>query len=91
MELVVMIIGGIVEALLMTISVCMMLRAVLSFLPIQEDNPILLFTVMVTEPIVAPIRALFEHFGWFQNLPIDISFLVASIVISIVSVVVMSL
>ena len=91
MELVVVIIGGVVKALLMTISVCMMLRAVLSFLPMREDNPFLLFTVMVTEPVVAPIRALFEHFGWFQNLPLDISFLVASVLVSMVSATVMML
>ena len=69
----------------------MLVRAVLSFLPIKDDNPFLLFTVMVTEPIIAPIRALFEHFGWFRNLPIDISFLVGCVLLSVVSTLLMVL
>ena len=54
----------------------MLIRAVLSWFPIQRDHPILRFVCMVTEPLVAPIRALFDRMGWFRNFPIDLSFLV---------------
>ena len=40
---------------------------------------------MVTEPVVAPVRRLFERLNWFQNLPIDISFLVAYLLLTLVS------
>jgi len=69
-------------ALLSVLEICMLVRAVLSWFPIQDDNPILSFVCMVTEPVVAPIRALFDHFGWFQNFPLDVSFFVAFMLIS---------
>ena len=43
---------------------------------------------MVTEPIILPIRALFARLGWFQNLPIDISFLVAYLLLTVLGTVV---
>ena len=72
------------QALLAVINVCMLIRAVLSWFPISDDNPILSFVCMVTEPIVAPIRKLFERMGWFQGLPIDISFMVSYLLITVV-------
>jgi YggT family protein len=63
----------------------MLVRAVLSWFPIRDDNPILRFVCMVTEPLIAPIRALFDRMGWFRNFPIDLSFLVAFLLLSFVS------
>lgn len=88
MDLFVAIVAGTAQALLLLLELCMLIRAILSWLPIKEDNPILLFVAMVTEPIVAPVRALFERFGWFQNMPIDMSFFVAYILLSVVSTVI---
>ena len=42
---------------------------------------------MLTEPIVAPVRALFARMGWFQNVPIDVSFFAAYLLLSAVSTV----
>lgn len=88
MDLFVTIVARTALALLFALELCMLIRAILSWFPIKDDNPILLFVTMVTEPIVAPIRALFDHFGWFRNIPIDISFFVAYILLSIVSTVI---
>ncbi len=88
MDLFVTIFARTALALLFALELCMLIRAILSWFPIKDDNPILLFVTMVTEPIVAPIRALFDHFGWFRNIPIDISFFVAYILLSIVSTVI---
>ena len=85
MNTAVMLIANTAEALLLTVELCMLVRAVLSWFPISEDNPILLFVHMVTEPIVAPIRKLLDRLGWFRNLPIDMSFLVAVLLLSLVS------
>ena len=76
---------GIVSALLTVVELCFLVRAILSWFPIQDDNPILRFTVMVTEPVIIPVRAFFEKMGWFQNMPIDISFLVAYLLLSVIS------
>ena len=85
MELFAVILIKTVEALLFVIEICMLVRALLSFLPIQEDNPFLIFVGMVTEPIILPFRALFERTGWFRNTPIDVAFLAGCISLSLVS------
>lgn len=74
-----------VQAILMLMQVCMLIRAFLSWLPIQDDNPFVMIVTMVTEPLIAPIRAFFDRMGWFRNSPIDISFLVGVILLSLVS------
>jgi YggT family protein len=79
------ILQGTVSAFLSAVQLCMLIRAVLSWFPIQRDHPILRFVCMVTEPLVAPIRALFDRMGWFRNFPIDLSFLVAFLLLSFVS------
>ncbi len=88
MDLFISIMATSVEALLFTLEICMLIRAVLSWLPIKDDNVFLLFVMMVTEPIVAPVRALFEKMGWFQNIPIDVSFFAAYLLLTVVSAVV---
>ena len=87
MDLFVTLIIGIAQAILYTLEIAMLLRAILSWFPISEDNPFVLFVTMLTEPIVAPIRALFERMNWFQNIPIDVSFFVAYLLLSVVSTV----
>ena len=59
MELFVTVVARTALALLFALQVCMFVRAILSWFPIRDDYPILLFTTLITEPIVAPIRALF--------------------------------
>ena len=82
MDLFVSIVIGTGKALLNILQLAMLVRAVLSWFPISEDNPFLALVNMITEPVVAPIRALFDRFGWFRNLPIDISFLVGWLLLS---------
>lgn len=87
MDIFVSIFIGTVRALISVLELCMLLRAILSWLPIKEDNPFLLFIHMVTEPIVIPVRALFEKMGWFKNSPIDVSFFVAYLLLSVLGTV----
>ena len=75
---------GTVRALLFFVEICFLIRAVLSWFPIREDHPILLLVAMITEPIVAPVRALLDRLGWFRNLPIDMSFFVAYLLLILV-------
>ena len=84
MDLFVKLIIGIAQAILFTLEIAMLLRAILSWFPISEDNPIVLFVTMLTEPIVAPVRALFERMNWFQNSPLDMAFFFTCLLISLV-------
>ena len=82
MRIALAILGNTVTTLLSAVQLCMLLRAVLSWFPIQDDNPVLRFVCLITEPLIAPIRALFDRLGWFQSSPLDISFFATFLLIS---------
>lgn len=68
--------------ILSAIQLAMTARAILSWFPI-EPNKFITFLNVITEPVVYPIRKLFEKMNWFQNIPLDMSFMTAFIIISI--------
>ena len=76
---------GTVRALLSIVQLCFLVRAILSWFPIRQDNPFLVLVTIVTEPFIIPFRALCDRFGWFRNVPIDIPFLFAFIAVSMLS------
>lgn len=76
---------GTVRALLSIVQLCFLVRAILSWFPIREDNPFLLLVTMMTEPFVLPFRALFDRFGWFQNLPLDMPFFFGFILVGLLN------
>lgn len=74
MEYVVYVIVRIVQVLLRVLNIAMLLRAILSWLPLGEDNFIESLAYSITEPFIMPIRTLFDKMGWFQGSPLDMSF-----------------
>jgi uncharacterized protein YggT (Ycf19 family) len=78
------VVTDVVVLLLLGVQIAMMLRAILSWFP-MDSNKFVDFLYVITEPFIVPIRALFEKMGWFRNLPIDISFFVTYILLSIIS------
>ena len=85
MQIVVTLLVGTVRALLSFLKICFFVRAVLSFLPIDEQHPIVRFTALVTEPIIAPVRALFDRYGWCRGSSFDVPFYTAFLLISALS------
>ena len=77
---------AIARTLLYVVSFALLMRAILSWLPIDDDNPLLLALCMVTEPIILPIRALCARFGWFQGTPLDMPFLLTMVMLSFVGI-----
>lgn len=73
------------SVLLSALEFLMLARAILSWFPMNEDNPLPRFLHAVTEPVIAPVRALLEQLNLFQGLPIDMSFFFTFILISILS------
>lgn len=55
------------------VTLLILVRALLSWLPLREDNPIISFLNTMTEPVVAPIRNLLGHFSFVRELPVDFS------------------
>ena len=83
MEIFLVILRNTVRVFLAAIELAMLGRAILSWFFV-EGSRLSDFLYAVTEPVVLPVRLLFEKFGWFQNLPIDISFFVTFLLISLV-------
>ena len=77
-------VSTVVMLLLSAIQLAMLLRAILSWFP-MDSNRFTDFLFGITEPFIYPVRLLFEKLNWFQNLPIDISFLVAYLLLTLVS------
>ena len=67
------------------ILLLMLVRAIMSWLPVDEDSTLLRFVYMCTEPVIMPVRALFDHFGWFEGMPIDMAFFVTSLILFLIS------
>lgn len=65
------------------IEFLMFARAIISWLPMDEDNPIVSFLYSVTEPVIMPVRALLDKFGWFNGMPFDMAFMITFILLSI--------
>ncbi|MBE6666904.1 MAG: YggT family protein [Ruminococcaceae bacterium] len=79
------VVSTIVRIFLMVLQLAMLLRAILSWFP-MDSNKFLEFLYGVTEPFVYPFRALFNKLNWFQNIPIDISFTVAYLAIFLLGI-----
>ena len=67
---------------LTAIQASMMIRAILSRFPI-DSNRFTQFLVGITEPIVYPIRKLFQKLNWFQDIPLDMSFMTSFMIITV--------
>lgn len=67
------VLSSFVYQLLSILSLLILVRAILSWLPLDEDGPVVSFVTLVTDPIVMPIRALLERIELFQNMPFDLS------------------
>ena len=66
------------------IMVAMLARAILSWFTFSEGaNKIGSFLYMLTEPLILPVRALFSRLGWFEGIPLDISFFVTVLLLSL--------
>ncbi len=69
------------------ILLAMLVRAVLSWLPPGDGiSRVSAFLFVVTEPFIMPVRAICAHFGWFQGSPLDLSFLITTMILSLTNV-----
>ena len=65
------------------LSVAMLVRAVLSWFTMGEQTKIGAFMYVVTEPVILPIRAICNRFGWFRGTPLDMPFLITVMLLSL--------
>ena len=84
MEILFYLFSNTVSLLISFVLLCMFIRAILSFLPIEE-GPLTGIVALITEPVIFPVRKICEKFGLGDGLPIDIPFFITSVILMMIS------
>ena len=58
------------EMLLQVLSIAILIRVLLTWFPVDPNNPIIRILYDVTEPILAPLRKVIPRIGMFDLSPI---------------------
>lgn len=72
-----------IRIIIAVLQFLMLGRAIVSWLPLDEDNPIITFLYAATEPVIMPVRAVLDRLGLFEGMPIDMSFFITFILLSV--------
>ena len=80
---IVYVVSSTVRIIIAALQFLMLARAIISWLPIDEDNPVVTFLYAVTEPVIMPVRAVLDRLGLFEGMPIDMSFFITFILLSV--------
>lgn len=73
-----------VYILVSIIQTAMFVRAIMSWFPFGEGK-FSAFLYAITEPVIYPIRRLFERMNWGVGLPIDIPFFITFLLLSFIT------
>ena len=65
------------------LTLAMLVRAILSWF-FDGDGVIIRFLYVFTEPAIMPLRKLFYKMNWFQDSPIDISYGMTCILLTLI-------
>lgn len=85
MDTVLILLGTAARLIIRIYMLLLLIRALLPFLTfIDEDGAFFTVVYASTEIILSPMRALFDRYGIGDGLPIDISFLVTYVLLSVV-------
>lgn len=77
------IIVRVLTSVLSVFELCLFIRAICSWIPSARDSRIYYFFYRVTEPILRPIRDAMMRWELVRRCPIDLSFLVVIVLISV--------
>ena len=74
----------IVHYFLLVMTIAVVIRALLSWFPnVDPRNPLVEFLISITEPVLAPIRAIMPRMGMFDLTPM-VAIIVLQVIDSIV-------
>ena len=71
------------SGMLTVLWLALFLRAIVSWFDPTGEGAISGVLYFVTEPLIHPIRLLFEKMDWFQETPIDVPFFVLVILVAV--------
>lgn len=72
--------------LVKTVSLCMCLRALLSWFELNPENKFVKLLYAMTEPAITPVRTLFYKRNWFQDMPFDMSFTATFFIVYLIEI-----
>ena len=84
MDILLEVLRGTAYLLIYVLHTAMFVRAILSWFPIGQGK-LAEFLYAVTEPVIYPVRVLFEKLNIGVGLPIDIPFFVTFLLLSLIS------
>jgi len=70
--------------MIVALQMLMFARAIMSWIMMEEENTFTRFINVITDPIIMPVRMVLEKFEFIRNMPMDISFFVAFLILVIV-------
>ena len=73
----------VLSVVLSIFEICLLVRAICSWVPSFRDSRVYEFVYKITEPILRPIRDAFMRWEFARRCPIDLSFLVVVILVSV--------
>jgi len=76
---------GIVHAIISVMHLLLLARAILSWLPFDDSSALYRFLHITTEPILLPIRKMMDRIEFLAGFPIDLSFIVAYLLLLLIS------
>ena len=85
MEQVIQVFANLVSLIISLLQLLILGRAITSWFPFEDDNPLINFLFFLTEPILAPIRAILEHIPALRDMPLDMSSLIAMILLTVIT------
>ena len=67
------------------LHLAMLVRALLSWIDPMQEWKISSFLYVVTEPVILPLRRLFERKHWFEGMPLDMPFMITFLLLFLLS------
>ncbi len=83
LEQITYVLTNMVSLFLSALQLLMFIRAILSWLPIDDDHAFVIFVYNITEIVIFPVRTILERSETVASMPIDLSFFVTFILLSI--------
>ena len=71
--------------------IVMLIKALMSWMPIDKENTLYRYVTTITEPLVAPIRRLLSRIPALSRIPFYISFIVAYFLVYIIYIILTSI
>lgn len=85
MQHIILLLVRLVSIIITLMELLIVVRALLSWFPVNDDSPLVNFLYFITEPLLAPIRALLELIPALRDMPIDISSMIAIVFLTLLS------